>query len=155
MSRTEDADDELMAELSQVLRAAAEMPDGARDAARALFTWRTVDAELAALSYDSLLDGAAPVTRAGAGQPRVLTFAADAVTIEVEVDENRAGRRLVGQVEPAGPARLELRTTAGTVEGRADELGRFVLALPPAPERISLVCRLADGSVIESASVVV
>ena len=61
------------------------------------------------------------------------------------------GRRLVGQLDPAAPAELELRTADGSTAGTADELGRFVIALPAARQRASLRCVLPDGGAVETA----
>jgi hypothetical protein len=78
------------------------------------------------------------------GQPRILTFEAGELIIEVEVDETPGARRLIGQLTPPGPAELELRTPEETVLGSADELGRFVLALPIQRLRSSLRVRRGD-----------
>src|SRR5215204_6307751 len=75
-------------------------------AARASFTWRTIDAELAELTSDSALDAAAVrSTRA----PRLLTFTAGETTLVVQVAPLAAGqeteRRLLGQLVAPRPAR--------------------------------------------------
>jgi hypothetical protein len=143
-------DDALQAELARVLGAVAGPPPGLVAAAKGLFTWRTVDAELAELAHDSLLAPPDAGVRA-AGQPRILTFTAGALTVEVEVDDVPGARRLIGQLTPPGPARLELRSGGGgDVAGEADELGRFVLALPAQRLRASLRIR-RDGRVTETA----
>lgn len=146
-------DPALLAELDVLLRARGEPPAHVLHAARESFTWRTVDAEIAALTYDSLLDDVTTIR--AADQPRILTFEADGLTIEVELDAGARGRRLLGQLVPGRPVELELRS-GGAVIGTAtaDDLGRFVLALPDAPLRVSLRCRLPDGERVESASAV-
>jgi hypothetical protein len=155
MGEASDADDELMAALSALLRPSTEVPEDVVASARALFTWRTVDAELASLTFDSLLDQAPALTRASDDEPRLLAFQSGDVTIEMEVVEDSRGRHLVGQVFPVEPSRVSLRHDGGTTEGRADELGRFLLVLPPTPQRVTLTCWRADGTVIESASLLV
>lgn len=147
------SDDDLLGELGPVLAAVAGPPRAAVDAAKGLFTWRTIDAELAALAHDSLLDGADAPVRA-TGQPRILTFETDELTVEVEVDETPGARRLIGQLTPPGPARLELRTAGEPFRGEADDLGRFVLALPVERLRSSLRVERADGAVAETSWVV-
>lgn len=138
-------DDELQAELGAVLRRLESPPPEAVEAAKALFTWRTIDAELAALVFDSIEAGTAePAGVRAAGQPRILTFEADDLTVEVEVDETPGARRLIGQLTPPGPADLELRTPDQSVLGGADDLGRFVLDLPPRRLRSSLRIRRAQ-----------
>lgn len=91
-------DDELMAELAAAVAEAADISDDEttarrRTAARAAFTWRTVDAELAELLHDSALDAGAAVRSSGAA-PRSLSFIRGAVTIEIEV----TGESLLGEV---------------------------------------------------------
>ena len=142
MSDDTVTDDELLAELASVLSTVAGPPPEFVDAAKGLFTWRTIDAELAALAYDSIETGTAGVR--AAGQPRILTFEADDLTVEVEVDETPGARRLIGQLTPPGPADLELRTPDQTVVGDADDLGRFVLVLPSRRLRSSLRIRRAE-----------
>ena len=146
-----DPDDLLLDELATLLGPQHEPPPEVLHAAREVFTWRTVDAELAALTYDSLLDEA-PVGVRAAAQPRILTFEAEGLTIEVELDATPSGRRLLGQLVPAQAADLELLADGQVVATCvADELGRFVVTLPPAPSRrVVLRCRLADGTVVVS-----
>ena len=107
------------------------------------------DALQAELAHDSLIAPPDAGVRA-VGQPRILTFTAGALTVEVEVDDVPGARRLIGQLTPPGPARLELRGGGGDVAGEADELGRFVLALPTERLRASLRIR-RDGRVTETA----
>lgn len=146
-----DPDDLLLDELAALLGPQHEPPPEVLHAAREVFTWRTVDADIAALTYDSLLDEA-PVGVRAAARPRILTFEAEGLTIEVELDATPSGRRLLGQLVPAQAADLELLADGQVVATCvADELGRFVVTLPPAPSRrVVLRCRLADGTVVVS-----
>ena len=57
-----------MAELAAAVEEEAAVSDRRRAAARAAFTWRTVDAELAELLHDSALDAGAAV-RSGSDGP--------------------------------------------------------------------------------------
>lgn len=142
-----DDDDTLLAALGDVLR--ADPPAEVIEAAKDLFTWRTVDAELAELTYDSLLDAAPAAVRA-IDQPRILTFEADGLAIDVEVDAGPTGRRLVGQLVPAQVVELELLGQDSAVSAVSDALGRFVVALPGARSRLGLRIRLADGRTVGS-----
>lgn len=153
----DDADRALLRRLAAVLGRVRAVPAEAARTAKGLFAWRTADAELAALTHDSLLDDAPALARSAAG-PRILAFEAGELTVEVEVDDRPGGRRLVGQLVPAQPASLELRElTAGPAGGiatTADELGRFLLPLPAgAAVLVRVRVTLADGSVVESAAV--
>jgi hypothetical protein len=148
-----EPDDTLLAELAEALHPWTVPPPEVVEAAKRSFTWRTIDAELAQLSYDSLLDEAVASVRSG-GQPRILSFEAGETTVEVEVDETAGARRLLGQLVPGGPADLELRTPGEPIVGQADELGRFVLALPADRVRVSLRCVPAAGVAVETTWVV-
>lgn len=152
-SDLEPADAALLADLAVLLRGHSEPPEEVLHAAREIFTWRTVDAEIAALAYDSLLDDDLALARSH-GQPRILTFEAEGVTIEVEIDVTAGRRRLLGQLVPAQAAELELRGAGDPITGTADDLGRFAMPLPAARTRVSLRCRLANGQQAESATAV-
>jgi hypothetical protein len=141
-----DPDDVLIEELAALLGPQHEPPPEVLHAAREVFTWRTVDAELAALTWDSLVD-AEPVGSRSATPVRTLTFDAGEALIEVEVSGGAGERRLIGHLDPPEAVALELRTADGPVVGSADELGRFVLPLPPERQPCSLRCRLAGGTV--------
>lgn len=122
-------DDELMAELAAAVAEEAAVSDRRRAAARAAFTWRTIDAELAELLHDSALDAGAAV-RSGSGAaegPRMLSFRRAAVTLEVEVD----GTTVLGEVidehdGDAAPATVTLqRPDADDRVAEADASGFF------------------------------
>jgi hypothetical protein len=150
-----DRDEALLAELAQALTPLTTPPPEVVEAGRQSFTWRTIDAELAALVYDSLLDDE-PATARSAPGPRFLTFESGELTIEVEVDPAPAGRRLLGQIVPPQAAELELRPGTGApVSATADALGRFTIPLPQAVQRVGLRVRLADGTEIELPSTLV
>jgi hypothetical protein len=140
--------------LLQELRAAARRldppPASVLEAARASLTWRTIDADLAALEFDSAVDAAATAVRSGEG-PRLLTFSAPGLSIEVEVSPIGPRRQLVGQLVPAQPARIDVRHAGGVSTVQADQLGRFgVDAVSAGP--VSLRCHL--GGVPSSVPVV-
>jgi hypothetical protein len=140
-------DDALLAELGDVLAGPGGAPPSELVAgAKALFTWRTVDAELAVLTYDSLLDAEAGV-RATA-LPRVLTFEAPGLTVELEVESDPRGRRLSGQLVPATLASVEVRCDGTLGRAEADAFGRFAVPLPERSERVEVrVRRRPDGAV--------
>lgn len=116
-------EDELAAQLRRTQDDAP--PTGLLAAARAAYSWRTVDTDLCAPSYDSLLDEALTAVR-GVQDARLLSFTGDQLAVDVEVSAEGATRELVGQVTPAGPAEVTIRH-GGAVEitTEADELGRF------------------------------
>ncbi|MFJ8713916.1 hypothetical protein [Streptomyces violaceus] len=84
-----------------------------------------LDARVAELTFDSLVD-ALPV-RGVTDAPRMLTFRAGEVTVDVEVTTHG----LLGQVLPPQPARIEV--LGGPRPGStltADDLGRFTGDVP-------------------------
>jgi hypothetical protein len=127
---TEDVDplvDELRALFGGV-------PERVERGARAVYTWRTIDEELAelpAVSRDSL-DRAAELAGVRThGVRRRLSLEWSALAIEFEVVESAGERRLIGQIDPPTVADLQLEHAGGGTEGRSDDLGHFELAAPP------------------------
>jgi hypothetical protein len=115
----------LLAELRDVIDRVDPVPDRVLAAARASFAWRTIDAELAELTADSLDNPLAGVRTNGSA--RLLTFEASGVEVEVEVADTGSTRRLTGQLVPPSAARITLRWASGSIETSADEMGRFTL----------------------------
>jgi hypothetical protein len=136
------------AELESMLREAAAwldpVPAELIQAATAAFGWRNVDAELAELVLDSLLDRPGAALVRGSGGPRLLHFRADLLTIEVEVTGTGSACELIGQVFPAQRAGLEIRHGAQVDHAAIDDLGRFRVEFVPAGP-VSLYCRPASG----------
>jgi hypothetical protein len=113
------------------------------------YTLRTLDAELAALTFDSLME---PGAVRGGTETRLATFHADGVTIDVEITIMGATGRVLGQVIPAQPALIEVRgRRPGAVS--ADAMGRFVCdQVPTGP--FSLRCRL-QGAVVATEWIII
>jgi hypothetical protein len=127
-------DDELLRVLADALDRSEPVPDQLVAGARAALTWRTVDAELAELLYDSDRDDAPVLVRDGLGGPatRLLTFGSAPSTIDLEVD---AGGDLVGVVSPPGRYVVELQAAGRVGSGPgstavSDGNGLFRLAHP-------------------------
>jgi hypothetical protein len=140
-------DDELLAALGRALQGQDPVPDEVVAAARATFSWRTIDAELAALTFDSVTDADALVGVRGGGGPRALTFEHDDVVVEVEVTEHGARRSLVGHVAPAPLEWVEVQQAgrADAVRQETDAHGRFQIPdLVAGPFR--LLCRFRPGA---------
>lgn len=135
--------DALLGELQGLLARVDPMPPQLLDQARRSFCWRTIDADLAELSFDSLTDrDSVLAVRSGADvapEPRMLGFGAvvhgEDLSIEVEVSSD-AG--LVGQIFPAGAAVVEVQEGGGgSTEVPIDELGRFFIEpVPSGPVRL-------------------
>lgn len=134
--------EEFFAALQRVVRDRDTVPAGVVAAAKASFSWRSVDEELAALVYDSADEPGLLAGVRGGGSARQLTFASGDLTIEVEVDG--PGRSLVGQIIPAQPATVEIRHLDGSALVSVDDLGRFDLPrVPDGP--VSFRCEPSVG----------
>jgi hypothetical protein len=124
---------EVFEDLKRVIGDADPVPPEVIDAALASRSWRRVDAELADLIYDSIVDGAFVRSDRGARQ---LTFEAAGLTVEVEVGI----RSMDGQLVPPQSAQVEVRHRDGTLTVAADRLGHFrVEHVPHGP--VSLRCQ--------------
>jgi hypothetical protein len=138
--------DALLGELQGLLARIDPMPPQLLEQVRRSFCWRTVDAELAELSFDSLTDQESSLAlRSGAAaalEPRMLGFGAvvhgEDLSIEVEVSPNGERRALVGHIFPAGATAVEVQAGAGgSTEVPVDEFGRFsVEPVPCGPVRL-------------------
>jgi hypothetical protein len=152
--RPEQWEEQLLAELRALAEVADPLPPEVTFAAKGSFAWRRVDADLAELTFDSLLEDAALAGVRGADTVRLVTFEAGDVSVEVEITEAGDRRRIIGQLVPPQMAQVEIRTEADHREVDADELGRFAAdQLPPGPA--SLRCRLSStGRMVETGWVV-
>jgi hypothetical protein len=144
--RWED-DNELLALLEEALDAEGDVPPDFIAAGKAAFAWRTIDAELAALIYDSSADaGREPALTRNqtTADLRALTFASANVTFELELTD--AG--LIGQLVPPSVAEIDVQTAAGvTSTVTTDELGCFTIRVIP-QEPFRLRCRASDTDVL-------
>ncbi|MFD4257095.1 hypothetical protein ACFWR9_05575 [Streptomyces sp. NPDC058534] len=123
-----DPDDALLEEeLRQAAAILDPVPAGLRQVAVDAFALHDLDARVAELTFDSLVD-AIPV-RGETDPPRMLTFRSDGVTVDVEVTADG----LIGQVLPPGPAGIEvLSGPRAHARLTADDMGRFTGDAPPA-----------------------
>jgi hypothetical protein len=137
-----EEDERLLLELRAIVNHGDPVPRAVIDAAIASFTWRTIEAELARIVFDSAVDQEVLAVVRGGAEPRLLTFEAPGLSVEVEVAPVGPRRRLVGQLIPPQPARIEVRHADGTLTVTADRLGRFHAAEVSAG-LVSLRCHLS------------
>jgi hypothetical protein len=119
------------------------VPPGFAEAGKSAYTWHTIDAELAALTFDSTIHSAdLAAVRGPQASPRYLTLASTELTIELEVGSDA----IVGQVVPSQPGQLDACPANGTaVTVDIDDVGCFVIRpLPSSPFRLR--CRASQGA---------
>jgi hypothetical protein len=140
-------DERLLADLGKAVRAAQEVPDRCLRAAKGAFTWRTIDTELAELSYDSVTRPTLAGVRAEAATVRALTFTTRGITIDVEITADA----LQGNVAPPCAGDIEMHLPDGTRHtASVDADGWFIFTLVPAGTfRLYLHCQ--DGTTMVSA----
>jgi hypothetical protein len=98
-------DGALIAALRVAVEARAAVPAAFIEAAGNAYAWHNIDAELASLAYDSLLDdGRAAALRSEAASVRALTFQSARFSIEVEI----ADGALFGQLVPPQPGTAQV-----------------------------------------------
>jgi len=141
-------DEKLLASLGAALEAADPLPESVIEAAKATFTWRTIDAELASLVFDSAAGELAGVRSSEA--TRQMTFSTPGVEIELIV-VSETSRRLVGQLVPPQTAEVTLHHESDTRTAQSDSLGRFTFHDVPTGS-VRLTCKLAgdDGAVVQT-----
>jgi hypothetical protein len=126
-------DTELLDLVGQVLDSTDPVPPDAVAAARSA-DWASIDADLAELTFDSLLDESAVALRDVDSHLRSLTYIAGDRTVEIDVTADE----VVGRVEPAGDIPVEVVQRTGRRQVRVDDLGRFRAPVGPGPLRLQL-----------------
>jgi hypothetical protein len=125
-------DEELLEELARAQAQRGEVPDRARQAARAAFAWRTVDSELMELEHDSTLSRA--TVRAAQAEGRLVAFRGGGLSIELEVTPGT----VLGLITPGRACRVVLQQP--DAEERSCEVGDDGLFafhdVAPAPLRL-------------------
>ena len=154
------ADDPELDDIELTLRAIADhvdpVPSIVDELARAALETRNLDAQLAALTADSILAagtrgevsdsadagdlvGAGPVLRAGHSASRMVVFETEDVTVELEIDTADAGVTVRGLLIGTGGA-VELETPSSRTRVPVDAQGWFSLGgLPSGALRLRVV----------------
>ena len=133
-------DDGLLGALREMLGERETPPRWSLDLAKGSYGLRAIDTELAALTADSELGSSG--LRAEGG-PRLVVFDAATLSVEIEIEPASRGERwrMIGQLIPAGSARIQVRRgpDAEPEWVDADDRGRFALDdLASGP--LSLIC---------------
>jgi hypothetical protein len=115
------ADDALLADLRRIAAIVDAPPPLLASSSRAAFAFGRLDDELAQLVQDTAL---APVGSRGVDEPRMIAFAADEITVDVEVTGGPDDHRLTGVVDGA-VTELAVQTPSATQRVEVDTQGRF------------------------------
>lgn len=134
---SDQPDEDLLQELRLMMCRVDPVPASVVLAARSAIMWRSIDAELAELTADSLVADQRLVGVRAHDVPTMLTFEVGGQVLEVEVMSTGRGRRLVGQLVPAAPGQVVVHHGETDVTVQADEVGRFsVDGIVPGPVRL-------------------
>ena len=141
----DDDDDANRRVLRRLLAGLDPVPSDVVAAAKASFTWLTIDAELAALAYDSLLSDELVGTR-GTSDIRSASFEYDSTSIEIEIEHVGGQRRVIGQIAPHRPTSLEVHRADDNrpLAVTTDDRGRFSVSNLP-PGQVRLFVQFAPG----------
>ncbi|MGY1638707.1 hypothetical protein ACI78V_18835 [Geodermatophilus sp. SYSU D00742] len=135
-----DEDDRLLDLLGQAVRSVGPITPAMLAAGEAAWSWRTVDAELAALTHDSRA-GDAALVRSAAAVPRTLVFEGGQLAVELSVTEEG----LVGQLVPPAEGEVTLLSRDGVLDHTTvDEVGCFTFEQPAGGE-VQLRCGTSSG----------
>ena len=108
----------LLGELRRIAAVIDPIPEALLHAGRESLTWLRVDAELAELLADSVVDDEVLAHVRSSGGVRAVRFETDGLTIELDILGEGAHRTLVGQLVPAGTAEIEVQTSDARPDGR-------------------------------------
>jgi hypothetical protein len=122
MTKPIDQEDEIMSRLRRGLDQSDPVPTDVTEFAKEALSWRTIDAELAQLSYDSTDETTSTTVRSTASA-RIVGFETGEWMIDLEHDAATAELR--GQIQPARRVEVELHVIGAVLVTEADELGRF------------------------------
>jgi len=125
----------LLSALRVAVAARAAVPAAFVEAGRNVYAWHGVDAELASIAYDSLLDAGQPSgVRSESASIRALTFESAHFSIGVEITDDA----LFGQLVPPQPGAAELESRSGQIVAvPIDDVGCFTFGgRPDGPFRL-------------------
>jgi hypothetical protein len=144
------ADEAFAEQLRQLALEADPVPDLVYESARAALSLRRLDAELAAMVHDSLIDGMADIRGPlddSEGEVRMVTFEASGVSISAQISTSATGRSLLGQVAGADVTSVTVQTPRGSHSAEVAESGVFRLAELPSGS-VRLLIATSTGELV-------
>ncbi len=143
-------DEQILARLRAGLSQSDPVPSDVIEFARAAFTWKDIDAELASLDFDSM-DTEIPNGVRSTAVARMLSFQAGQWMLDIEYDPVTAVLR--GHISPSAHYSVELHTSGASFVVESDAEGRFQAdGIDPGP--LGMVLRFDDGQAIKTQWVV-
>ena len=128
------ADAVLLSNVREALNEARPAPENISDLAAMTFAWRTVDDELALLSFDSM---ETLVAVRSDTTVRTLSYELDDLTIDLQV--NVTEKTLIGQIDPEAEGTATLIHRNGVLDTPIEDLGTFGFdVLPDGPIAIRI-----------------
>ena len=118
---SEEPHDQLTGELRRLASRLDPVPPELLDAAAGAFAWRDIDAELAELVFDSLLDADEASLVRGAPERRLVSFTGGGLTIDVEVTSAGPERTVMGQIVPPQRGVVDIRRRQEPATERASQ----------------------------------
>jgi hypothetical protein len=140
-----DHDESILRQLRRIAAAVDPVPSAVVDLARAALSTRDLDAEIAGLIADSRAEAFEPTRADDPAQGQwLLSFHGGGIHIDLEIEEQNPGVRVIGQLSGATIDDCDLDFHGRSVPVDLDSLGRFIVpGLAPGP--IRLRCRLSGG----------
>lgn len=102
------------------------VPEAVLEGARWVHDWANMDAELAALTFDSSADQLSTIVRS-ASQLRSMSFECERLEVAIQLESGEAGVTIVGSVIPPTPGAVTVLVGGIDHQGEIDDLGNFVI----------------------------
>ncbi len=122
MSEFTNNESELIEKLRRGLQESDPVPETVGEFAKALFTWRDIDAELAEMAFDSA-DEETPSGVRSTAVVRMISFQAGQWLVDVEYDEAKG--HLTGRISPDTQGTVELHSSGAHFAVESDKAGHF------------------------------